>query len=318
MVKDFSAITPKYTLPSLRLGGVAIVIAFLAGLSLIQLLGEITPIKAHYFWGFLASLSIIAAVSLFSTFRALDFRLKLAGQLAAIAAVMAAGIVIEEFHLPWIGWAIGGWWVYPLTLLWILGLTNAYNRMDKLDGLSASTAVIASAFLSYIAFQHESVFVYLGSVALFGASFGFLIFNWPPAKIFIGDIGSTFLGFSFAVMAIVAGLYDRSHTSLLVVPLLLFHFIFDSAFTAVARHWYRPSEVRGDRGHLYELLGVLGYSLRGIVLLYCAMALLQGIGALWMVAIPGSNRIWIFVLFVVLQAGYAGWVVWRAKSMGLV
>jgi hypothetical protein len=93
--------------------------------------------------------------------------------------------------------------------------------MDGLDGLAASTAAIAGAFFSIISFEQGSHFIYLASIVLCAASVGFLVFNLPPARIFMGDVGSTFLGFSFAVMAVIAARYDLSHTSLFVVPMLV-------------------------------------------------------------------------------------------------
>ena len=293
--------------PSLRTGGVAIVGAFLAAILLIHLLGDFTPIKDHHFWGFLASLSLISATCLYSTFKPLDERIKFFGQMASAAIVMSAGVVIDEIHLPWLGWVVGGWWVYPMTLFWILGLTNVYNRMDGVDGLAASSAVVASAFLIFISFHQESVFVYLCSVALFAASVGFLAFNWPPAKIFMGEIGSTFLGFSFAVMAIIAALYDRSHTSLFVVPLLLLHFIFDAAFAIFVPLSGKMPGTR--RPHLYNLLVSLGYPHRRVILTYVGMGVAQGFGAIWMVNIQGDSRVWVFVPFLLIQFGYAYWLV---------
>jgi len=298
--------------PSVRTGGLAIVGAFLTGILLIHLLGEFTPIAAAYFWGFLASLFLIAAVSLYGTFRYLDIRLRLTGQLAAVAIVMWAGIVIDEIHLPLLGWVVGGWWTYPMTLLWILGLTNVYTTLDRVDGLAASGTVIASAFFGFIAFQHGSAFIYLCSVALFAASIGFLAFNWPPAKISMGDIGNTFLGFSFAVMAIIAALYDHSHTSLFVVPLLLFHFIFDAAYTLVTqlvRGWNRQ---QGRRIHLYEMLARSGCSHRSVILVYSGMGVAQGFGAILMVNI-GNSRMWVFLPFLLFQAAYAYWLVRLSK-----
>src|SRR5476649_1107987 len=177
---------------------------------------------------FLVSAFVIGAMSIYDDFRPRTATVKLAAQVCAIAIALAAGIVIDELHLPGMHIVGPGWWGYGLTVLWILGLTNAYNFMDGLDGIAASTAAIASGFLCVISFDQGSHFIYLASMALCAASIGFLAFNFFPARIFMGDIGSTFLGFSFAVMAVIAARYDRSHTSLFVVPLLLLHFIFDS------------------------------------------------------------------------------------------
>jgi len=313
-IPDASEKAPAYSRESLRTGGIAIAGAFLIGILLVHTIGEFTPIKSRYFWGFSVSLLLITSTSLYSTFRSLGIREKLGWQALAAAIVMCSGIVIDEIHVPWLGWVAGGWWEYPLTFAWILGLTNIYERMDEVDGLAASNAVIASAFFSYIAFHHESVFIYLCSVALFAASFGFLVFNWPPAKIFMGDIGSAFLGFSFAVMAIIAALYDRSHTSLLVIPLLLFHFVFDAVLTFVTRTLRANNLPDWRKLHLYELLIQLKYPHRRIILIYTAMGVSQGFGAILMTNIEGSYRILVFLPFLVFQMAYAYWLVSAAKA----
>ena len=95
------------------MGGIAIVVAFLGGISLIQLVGNISPIQIRYFWGLLASLFVMVAVSLYDTFRPLTAGTKLAGQAVAVFIAMVSGIVLTEFHIPWIGWIDGGWWGYP-------------------------------------------------------------------------------------------------------------------------------------------------------------------------------------------------------------
>jgi UDP-N-acetylmuramyl pentapeptide phosphotransferase/UDP-N-acetylglucosamine-1-phosphate transferase len=299
--------------PYIRTGGLAIVVAFLAGILLVHLFGVFTPIAAQYFWGFLTSIFLIAAVGLYGTFRYIGPATRVAAQVFAVAIVMWAGIVIDEIRLPWIGWVVGGWWTYPMTLLWILGLTNIYTTFDGVDGLSASGAVIASAFFGFIALHHGSAFTYLCSVAMFAASVGFLIFNWPPAKISMGEIGGAFLGFSFAVMAIIAGLYDHSHTSLFVIPLLLFHFIFDAVFTFCARVFRSGSQPHGESMHLYRLLARAGHSHRGIIAIYSCMGIAQGFGAILMVNL-GNSRMWVFLPFLLFQAGYAYWLIGSSRT----
>jgi len=308
----------SHSLPTPRGGGLAIVGGFLLGISLTYLVGDVAPIKTVYCAGFLSALLLIAAVSLYDDFRTRGVSIKLATQLIAIGIVMATGIVIDELHLPWLGPTSLGWLTYPLTLLWILGLTNAYNFMDGLDGIAASSAAIAGAFFSCIAFQQGSQFIYLASLALCAASSGFLFFNWPPAKIFMGDVGSTFLGFAFAVLAIMAARYDRSHTSLFVVPLLLFHFIFDTVFTFSRRFLRGDNVLQAHRTHLYQLLNRSGCSHRTVTLAYSAMAVAQGLGAIWMVNIPGNQRMLVFLPFLLLHMAYAICVIRLARRHGLL
>lgn len=308
----------SHVVPTPRGGGIAILCGFLAGISLIHLIGDVTPIRTRYFIGFLASAFIVAAVSIVDDYRTITPKAKLAIQLVAMSAALGSGLVIDELHFPGIGSVQMGWWGFPLSFLWILGLTNAYNFMDGLDGIAGGTAVIASAFFCLIAFQQGSVFIYLASLVLCAASLGFLVFNLPPARIFMGDVGSTFLGFTFAVMAIIAARYDRSHTSLFVVPLLMFHFIFDTVFTFLRRLAGGESVLWAHRTHLYQLLNRSGLSHGKVTAVYSGMAVLQGLAALWMVNIPGDDRVWIFLPILALHCVYAWRVVAAARRRSLI
>lgn len=305
-----TAVTP-------RGGGIAIVSAFLVAILIVHLVGHTVPIHAPYFFGFLFSSFVIAVLSFYDDFHIVSFKVKLGGQIIAIIVGLYSGIVIDVLHLPFLGEVYIGIWAYPLTFLWILGLTNAYNFIDGLDGLAASTAVIAAVFFSYISFQQGSHFIYLASMALAAASFGFLIFNWSPARIFMGDVGSTFLGLVFAVMAVIAARYDHSHTSLFVVPLLLFHFVFDTIFTFFRRMFAGEHVFSAHRSHLYQLLNRLGYSHKQVALVYSAMALCQGFAAVWMVKSLGVERIYVFAPFLIGYCIYAKVVIVKARRNGI-
>lgn len=301
-----------------RGGGIAIVAAFLAGILSIHLVGDNTPIYTNYFLGFLFSSLIIATLSLYDDFNTVSYKIKLAGQTIGIIVGLSAGIVIDLVHLPVLGQVHFGFWAYPLTLLWILGLTNAYNFIDGLDGLAASTAVIAALFLAYISFQQGSNFIYLTSLTLAAAAFGFLLFNWPPARIFMGDVGSTFLGFAFAVMAVIAARYDHSHMSLFVVPLLLFHFIFDTIFTFIRRFLAGEHVFTAHRSHLYQLLNRIGYTHKQVTLICSSMAVCQGIAAIWMVRSLGSERVYVYLPFLAFYLACANWLISMARRENIV
>lgn len=300
-----------------RGGGIAIVTAFLFGILIIHFVGHTVPIHTTYFLGFLFSTFVIATLSFYDDFHAVSFKVKLGGQITAIIVGLSTGIVIDMAHLPVWGEVYFGVWAYPLTFIWILGLTNAYNFIDGLDGLAASTAVIAALFLAYITFQQGSHFIYLASLVLAAGSLGFLMFNWSPAKIFMGDVGSTFLGLAFAVMAVIAARYDHSHTSLFVVPLLLFHFIFDTAFTFVRRLQAGENIFAAHRTHLYQLLNRIGYSHKQVTLIYSCMAVSQGIAAIWMVNSLGAERVYVFLPFLFGYWAFAKVVINKARREGI-
>jgi UDP-GlcNAc:undecaprenyl-phosphate GlcNAc-1-phosphate transferase len=301
-----------------RGGGMAIVAAFFAGMALIGLVDHGTSVQTRYFLGFLGAALVIAVFSVYDDFRSRSFKVKLAAQLLAIFIALLCGIKIDVIDLPWLEKLHLGWWGYPLTLMWLLGLTNAYNFMDGLDGLAAGTAVIAAFFLAIISLQQGSQFIYLAAFALGIATLGFLPFNLPPARIFMGDVGSTFLGLAFAVMAVVALRYDRSHISLFVVPLLLFHFIFDTTFTFLRRLLRGEKVFHAHRSHLYQLLNRLGYSHAKVTFFYAAMAVPQGLAAIWMAGQPGRYYLLSFIPFLMLQSLYAWWVMKQARAQGII
>jgi UDP-GlcNAc:undecaprenyl-phosphate GlcNAc-1-phosphate transferase len=184
---------------------------------------------------------LLATVSFVDDILQKTFVAKIMTQILCVCVALASGVVLTRLAIPHFGEVALGWLGYVLTFLWILGLTNAYNFMDGLDGLAAGVAVIAAAFLGAIALEQNSVFVYLSSYLLLAGSAGFLLFNFPPARIFMGEVGSAFLGFTFAILAVIGASLDLGHLSFYIVPMLLFHFIFDTVFTfirrIVLRHW---------------------------------------------------------------------------------
>ncbi|MDQ6951578.1 MAG: glycosyltransferase family 4 protein [Mariprofundales bacterium] len=280
-----------------RGGGVAIVITFLIGVATIGGLGEESQIHQRYFWAFLISSLLIAAISLYDDIQEKTFQIKLATHVIAIVLAISAGLQLRGVIIP--GMGNSQFLLAMLSFLWLLGLTNAYNFMDGLDGIAASTAVIAALFFAMITFEQGSSFMYLVSLVVAAASAGFLIFNWPKGSIFMGDVGSAFLGFVLAAMAIMAASFDRSHTSFFVMPLLLLHFLFDTIFTMGRRILAGENPARAHCTHLYQLLVQMGKSHRQVTLIYSGLGLAQGAAAMLMVHILGTGaRLWCFVPFI--------------------
>lgn len=304
--------------PVPRSGGIAIVISFLVGVLAIYFFGDRTPIVTRYFQGFLISALAIAAISLYDDIKNKSFLVKLATQAIAALVVLVAGLVIDAIHIPWAGLVHFGWYAYPISFFWIMGLTNAYNFMDGLDGLAAGQAVIVSFFFLIITLGSGSIFVYITSYTILAGALGFLIFNFPPARIFMGDIGSAFLGFVFATLAIIAARYDHSHTSFFVMPLLVFNFIFDTSFTFVRRLFRGKKVTEAHREHLYQLFQQIGYSHRTVSLCHYGMVIMQGLLAIGLVNVTGEQRIWFFLPVLGVQGVYAGFVLFRAKRGGLL
>ncbi|MDH4189221.1 MAG: undecaprenyl/decaprenyl-phosphate alpha-N-acetylglucosaminyl 1-phosphate transferase [Betaproteobacteria bacterium] len=304
--------------PVPKSGGVAIVAAFVLGSLIIFFEARIARIEDLHFWVFLCGTVVLAGVSLYDDITQKSFVAKLATQLLCVAAVAASGLIVTSLWIPGVGETHLGWFAYVVTFLWIGGFTNTCNFMDGLDGLVGGVAVIAGAFLCVIAFTQQSFFVYATSYALTASIAGFLLFNVPPARIFMGDVGSAFIGFAFAALAVIGASLDRGHLSFYVIPMLFFQFIFDTAFTFVRRVVRGEKVHQAHRTHLYQLLNRLGYSHRSVTLFHCAVALVQGFAAFGVLALEPRYRASLFAIFLALNAIYAFVVVRRARAAGLI
>lgn len=317
-VMDVPTDRSSHSRPVPKSGGLAIVLAFVVGSLTIYLFARYARIEDRYFWSFFGCAILLAIVSFIDDVTQSSFVLKLFTQILCIPVMLYGGVVLTRLSLPVAGETDLGWIGYPLTALWLLGLVNAYNFMDGLDGMAGGVAVIAGIFLCIVAFQESSWFVYLTSYVLIAGVMGFLIFNFPVARIFMGDVGSAFLGFAFAALAVIGAQVDIGRLSFYVVPLLLFHFIFDTLFTFV-RRWINSEPVHmAHRTHLYQLLNRTGFSHAAVSFFYWAMTVIQGFAALLLVALPAEKRVYVFLPFIAFYGIYARWVMGRAKQHGLL
>jgi len=304
--------------PVPKSGGIAFVATFLIGSLIIYFVADVARIDDRYFWGYVVTAVLLAVVSFVDDITQKTFFVKVLTQMVCVCVVLTSGVVLTRLAIPYWGEVELGWVGYVLTFLWILGLTNAYNFMDGLDGLAAGTAVIAAAFLCAIAFQQKSAFVYISSYVLLAGAAGFLLFNFPPAKIFMGDIGSAFLGFTFATLAVIGSSLDLGRLSFYIVPMLLFHFIFDTFFT-FGRRLMRGEKVHlAHRTHLYQLLNRTGYSHRAVALFHYAVGIAQGVAATVSIDLAADRRLLVFIPFLAFEIAYARWVLTRARKMGLI
>ncbi len=192
-----------------------------------------------------------------------------------VAAVSIWGLgYFDSVTIPLLGklhlGAAGG----IITFLWIVGLTNAYNFMDGIDGMAGGVAFAAglgwallTANISYLA----DSFVFWIALAIAASNLGFLLHNWQPAKIFMGDVASTFLGYSFAVMPMLAS--DQEGDALLLGTLLLWSFIMDAGVTFLRRALRRENVFAAHRTHLYQRLVIGGYTHAQVSILYIVLTL---------------------------------------------
>ncbi|MCE9630684.1 MAG: glycosyltransferase family 4 protein [Planctomycetia bacterium] len=213
-----------------------------------------------------ASLAI-ASVSWRDDIRPVSNRVRFGVHLAAAIAAVAALGPLDEVGVGSFGRIDLGVAAWPLTLLWIVGMTNAFNFMDGIDGIAGITAVAAGGALAAAA-AALGVPVLLGvSLAFAGSALGFLSCNWPPARIFMGDVGSAFCGFMIAVLPLAAGSNEASRL-VPIVALTMWPFIFDTALTLARRLSKRENIFEAHRSHLYQRLVIAGWSHRAVSSLY--------------------------------------------------
>ncbi len=264
-----------------RGGGAAIVIVCLVG----SAVGTAFGLRPEWpaFGGYLAGALLIAWVSLMDDLRKLPSGLRLAVH-ALGAGLMVVGIGIGS-DLPG-GQGGLAWLVLAAALVWTVGLTNAYNFMDGIDGLAATQGVVAGLGWTLLASVGHQPWLALIALLVAAGCTGFLVHNWPPAKIFMGDVGSAFLGFTFAFMALAE--LPQNPQAALVGALLLWPFIFDTAFTMVRRFMRGENIFLAHRSHLYQRLVLAGWHQASVTSLYGLFALVTfALGATWLM-IPSA------------------------------
>ncbi|WP_298283848.1 glycosyltransferase family 4 protein [Acidocella sp.] len=304
-VQDQPAPRKAHATPTPKAGGLGIVAAFALGVGLHGAPG---------LRGAVPALLLIAAVSLLDdllTFGALP---KLLAQLGAGVWALAAGFGLHRLGLPWLGpWALG-WLGVPLTLGVLLVVTNAMNFIDGLNGLAAGVALIAGLMLAWAGgLAHEAVLVG-GGLLLAAGVLGFLPFNFPRARIFMGDVGSQFCGFLLGLLGVAAA---RAPGTALLVPLLLSGVLFDVGFTFIRRLLAGEAVARAHNGHLYQVAARAGVPAWAVALVQWGFAGLGGACALALRPASPLGGAGLVLLVLVVQLAWAGFVVRRARAVGL-
>lgn len=267
--------------PMPRIGGVAIVTSMLIGFLIYYLLTKDIPSIAlnEKFLGYIIGGLIIATMGLIDDLVNLRARYKFFFQLAAGLVVYYFGIRITGIKIPFIypDMIDFAWWIdLPLTLLWIIGVTNAINLIDGLDGLAAGiTAISATSLLIIFIATSASLEAIIISAVLVGAVLGFLPYNFNPAKTFMGDVSANFLGFTMAVVSILG--FAKGYTMIAIIaPVLVLGIpIFDTVFAMVRRFLKGQPMLKPDGGHIHHRLIKRGFSQRqAVILLYTITTLL--------------------------------------------
>lgn len=275
-----------------RLGGLAIFLgAFLGALYL-------APQHEHLPEIFFGAIVIIITGALDDRFEIRPVA-KLTGQLIAASFLVSSGLIIERITLPVIGAIDLGFFSVLITVLWVVGITNAINLIDGLDGLATGVTTIALISIFIMALIDAQVIVAYLCIVLIGANIGFLYHNFYPAKIYMGDTGSNFLGYMVAVVSML-GLFKNVAFFSFVVPIIVLAVpIFDTLVAIVRRAYNKESIMAADNKHLHYQLIKAGYSHRKTVLIiYIFSAVFGGLAILFSTADKiFSIIITIFVFF---------------------
>ena len=293
--------------PISHIGGIAIFLSMMcptiAVLFLSNVIGDafrnILPQLIMLFCaaGFIFCIGLIDDIKV----KGLRARIKFLAQLAAAITVCAVGIRIKSVAVAdWLTLDFG-WFSWPLTLLWIVGITNAVNLSDGLDGLAAGISAVACGVIAVFAIYSGQVVMAVLMLALLGSLTGFLFFNFNPAKIFMGDCGSLFLGFIIASASVMSTTKSAALVGLALPALALGVPIFDTFFSMLRRFLERRSLFAPDRSHFHHRLVDLGLKQRHVVItIYVVTLLAAGLGLFMMVTRNSSSLIVFFCILLLL------------------
>ena len=306
---DHPGIRSVHTTPIPRIGGIAI---YLASMCLIISLPFLDDAMGERFGevrvqviALLASATGVFLIGLIDDLHPLPVLPKFLVEVSGAAALCLVGVRIDSIdfsggqviHLGWLG--------YPLTLLWIVGVTNAVNMSDGLDGLAAGVAAIACGVIAVFAIhgsmihtglaQSNDLMMALFSLALLGGLSGFLFFNFNPAKVFMGDCGSLFIGFTIASASVMCVSKSAALVGLTLPALALGIPIFDTLFSMLRRFLERRSLFAPDGSHFHhQLLRLSLNQRRAVIIIYVATLVAAGLGLI-MMSYDNLNSLFIFM-----------------------
>ncbi|MBN1412082.1 MAG: undecaprenyl/decaprenyl-phosphate alpha-N-acetylglucosaminyl 1-phosphate transferase [Spirochaetales bacterium] len=293
-----------------RLGGVGIFLSFIIStfgttiaFSVIfkRNLVQISDFKPFFF---LCGLFMIHLLGLVDDIKNQKAVLKLIIQIIAAGIVAAGGYLVDTITIPYFGTIHLSWLSYPVTIVWIIGITNAVNLVDGMDGLAGGISAFASFSMGVIALLQGQMLTAVIAFGLFGAIAGFLVYNLPPAKIFMGDSGSLLLGFALSVIPLMGISTYASLTTMLIPITLLMVPIVDTTAAIIRRIKKKQTIMTPDKEHIHHKLLNMGFSEKRILGIIYGICFYLSIIAITTVTMPKEANV-----FLVL-------VVWLGTMMG--
>ena len=278
-----------------RLGGLAIYAGFLAAVLA----------SVHMTWellGILVGGTAILLLGVVDDVYQISAKTKLLGQIAAASVLLLFDIRIDWLTNPFGSMIYLDMWAIPITLIWVVSLTNTLNLIDGLDGLAAGVSVIAAVTIFLMAVELNFWLVAVLTAALAGSALGFLYFNFSPAKIFMGDTGSMFLGYMLAAVSLV-GTVKSAATIALIVPMVALGLpILDTACAIIRRFNNGQPIFKPDRGHLHHRLLDMGLTQKQVVLILYLVTIVLGVSAIVMTEVRFGHAA--FIVLALLAAAF--------------
>src|ERR1041385_9231184 len=286
--------------PIPRVGGIAIVLSYVTAFAVMLLLpfsyGSEVSKALPSIWKLFCAAGLVFATGLCDDLVGYFPWQKLAGQVWAGMIAYFAGVQIQV--LP--DHPLQLWWNIPLSILWLVGCTNAVNLIDGLDGLAAGVGLFATVTMLLAAFANHNLQLALVTMPLAGALIGFLRYNFNPASIFLGDCGSLFIGFTLAALSL-QGAQKASTAVAIAIPLMAFALpVIDTTFSMMRRFISGKPLFQGDREHVHHMLLERGWSQRRTVFVLYAVS--AALGLISLLFINEASRLTGLVLLVVGSA----------------
>ncbi len=287
--------------PIPRMGGLAIFIAVLVSVLIFAKIDREVR-------GILLGAIIIVILGVLDDIMTLHAGLKFIVQILAAILVVLHGCRIEHF----MGLTLANWLSYPVSVLWIVAITNAVNFIDGLDGLAAGVSAISAGAMLVVALLVADFTSAVMLAAIVGGCVGFIPYNFNPAKIFMGDTGSTFLGFMLSTISIY-GLFKMYAIISFAVPFLVLGLpIFDICFAVVRRVSHGQSPMHADRGHVHHRLIDMGFSQKQAVAIAYMLSAILGMAAV-VLTNDGEMQALVFIAAIVVVGAIGFWVIFGRR-----
>lgn len=284
--------------PTPLLGGIALYLTFLVVLAVPLFLwrGIFSPGR-EYLVGIIIGSLLIFLLGLYDDLKGASPLLKIGVQLIAGLVLINFGLAVTVLSNPFRHPIYLGWWGIPLTILWVVFITNALNLIDGLDGLAAGVSTIGAVVLLVVGLMREGPLTAFLCAGIAGGCLGFLRYNFPPARIFMGDTGSMLLGFLLASISLIRPLKSVAAVALFVPIVALAVPVVESFTTVVRRFWRRKNPLTADRGHIHHILLDLGFTPKVTVII---IYLISGLFGLVCIGFATSNPRFMVILFIAL------------------